>query len=101
MRQLTQFIQHRFGYDAVRTQDNEGLIFYLITAEMKSGDVDVILSECRPDVADDAGAVIVGKDQHVTFRNHFQREFINLDDAGILADIDDPAAYGRLTGAPI
>lgn len=28
-------------------------------------------------------------------------EFLDVDDAGILADIDDPAAYGRLTGAPI
>jgi CTP:molybdopterin cytidylyltransferase MocA len=30
-----------------------------------------------------------------------QTEFLDVDDAGILADIDDPAAYGRLTGAPI
>ena len=29
-----------------------------------------------------------------------QTEFLDVDDAGILADIDDPAAYGRLTGAP-
>ena len=29
-----------------------------------------------------------------------QTEFLDLDDAGILADIDDAAAYGRLTGAP-
>jgi molybdenum cofactor cytidylyltransferase len=28
-------------------------------------------------------------------------EFLDLDDPGILADIDDPAAYGRLTGAAI
>jgi CTP:molybdopterin cytidylyltransferase MocA len=26
-------------------------------------------------------------------------EFLDVDDAGILADIDDPAAYSRLTGA--
>jgi CTP:molybdopterin cytidylyltransferase MocA len=26
-------------------------------------------------------------------------EFLDVDDPGILADIDDPAAYGRLTGA--
>ena len=30
-----------------------------------------------------------------------QTEFLDVDDAGILADIDDPAAYGRLTGAPL
>ena len=30
-----------------------------------------------------------------------QTEFLDLDDPGILADIDDPAAYGRLTGAPL
>jgi len=35
-------------------------------------------------------------------RNHAaQTEFLDVDDAGILADIDDPAAYGRLTGAPL
>ena len=28
-----------------------------------------------------------------------QTEFLDVDDAGILADIDDAAAYGRLTGA--
>jgi molybdenum cofactor cytidylyltransferase len=28
-----------------------------------------------------------------------QTEFLDVDDAGILADIDDPAAYSRLTGA--
>ena len=28
-------------------------------------------------------------------------EFVDVDDAGILADIDDAAAYGRLTGAPL
>ena len=30
-----------------------------------------------------------------------QTEFLDVDDAGIVADIDDPAAYGRLTGAPL
>jgi molybdenum cofactor cytidylyltransferase len=30
-----------------------------------------------------------------------QTEFLDLDDAGIVADIDDPAAYGKLTGAPL
>jgi molybdenum cofactor cytidylyltransferase len=35
-------------------------------------------------------------------RNHAaQTEFQDVDDAGILADIDDAAAYGRLTGAPL
>ena len=35
-------------------------------------------------------------------RSHAARtEFLDVDDAGILADIDDPAAYGRLTGAPL
>ena len=28
-------------------------------------------------------------------------EFLDVDDAGILADIDDPQAYGRLTGASL
>ena len=28
-------------------------------------------------------------------------EFLDVDDAGILADIDDAEAYGRLTGAPL
>jgi molybdenum cofactor cytidylyltransferase len=28
-----------------------------------------------------------------------QTEFLDVDDAGVLADIDDPAAYSRLTGA--
>jgi molybdenum cofactor cytidylyltransferase len=33
-------------------------------------------------------------------RSHaLQTEFLDVDDAGILADIDDPAAYSRLTGA--
>ena len=30
-----------------------------------------------------------------------QTEFLDVDDAGILADIDDAAAYGRLTGAAL
>jgi molybdenum cofactor cytidylyltransferase len=30
-----------------------------------------------------------------------QTEYLDVDDAGILADIDDAAAYGRLTGAPL
>jgi molybdenum cofactor cytidylyltransferase len=30
-----------------------------------------------------------------------QTEFLDAGDAGILADIDDAAAYGRLTGAPL
>jgi len=30
-----------------------------------------------------------------------QTEFLDVDDPGILADIDDAAAYGRLTGAPL
>jgi len=33
-------------------------------------------------------------------RNHAPHtEFLDVDDAGILADIDDPEAYSRLTGA--
>jgi CTP:molybdopterin cytidylyltransferase MocA len=30
-----------------------------------------------------------------------ETEFVDVDDAGILADIDDAAAYGRLTGAAL
>jgi molybdenum cofactor cytidylyltransferase len=30
-----------------------------------------------------------------------ETEFIDVDDAGILADIDDPAAYGKLTGVAL
>src|SRR5262249_4125127 len=30
-----------------------------------------------------------------------ETEFLDLDDPGILADIDDPAAYGKLTGAAL
>ena len=30
-----------------------------------------------------------------------QTEFLDVDDPGILADIDDAAAYGRLTGATL
>ena len=30
-----------------------------------------------------------------------QTEFLDLSDPGILADIDDPAAYGKLTGATL
>jgi len=30
-----------------------------------------------------------------------QTEFLDVDDAGILADIDDAASYGRLTGASL
>jgi molybdenum cofactor cytidylyltransferase len=30
-----------------------------------------------------------------------QTEFVDVDDAGILADIDDAEAYGRLTGAAL
>ena len=30
-----------------------------------------------------------------------QTEFLDVDDPGILADIDDAAAYGRLTGVPL
>jgi molybdenum cofactor cytidylyltransferase len=30
-----------------------------------------------------------------------QTEYLDLDDPGILADIDDPAAYGKLTGATL
>jgi molybdenum cofactor cytidylyltransferase len=28
-------------------------------------------------------------------------DFLDLDDPGIVADIDDPVAYGKLTGAPL
>ena len=35
-------------------------------------------------------------------RSHVaQTEFVDVDDAGILADIDDAAAYGRLIGASL
>jgi molybdenum cofactor cytidylyltransferase len=30
-----------------------------------------------------------------------QTQFLDVDDPGILADIDDAAAYGRLTGAAL
>jgi CTP:molybdopterin cytidylyltransferase MocA len=30
-----------------------------------------------------------------------ETEYLDLDDTGIVADIDDPAAYGKLTGAPL
>ena len=41
-----------------------------------------------------------GAANEVVHRHRPQTEFLDLDDSGIVADIDDPEAYRNLTGAP-
>jgi molybdenum cofactor cytidylyltransferase len=42
-----------------------------------------------------------GAANEVVHRHRPATEFLDLDDPGILADIDDPEAYRKLTGAPL
>jgi hypothetical protein len=39
-----------------------------------------------------------GSARDVVHRNLDRAEFLDVEDAGVLADIDDPAAYRALTG---
>ncbi|HLK50881.1 MAG TPA: nucleotidyltransferase family protein [Bryobacteraceae bacterium] len=42
-----------------------------------------------------------GAANEVVHRHRAETEFLDLDDAGVVADIDDPEAYRRLTGARV
>lgn len=44
---------------------------------------------------------VTGAARDVVRAHAADTEFLEVDDPGILADIDDPAAYGKLTGAAI
>lgn len=44
---------------------------------------------------------VTGAARDVVRSHAADTEFLEVDDPGILADIDDPAAYGKLTGAVI
>jgi len=52
-------------------------------------------------IAEFLGLQDLGAAREIVRCHAAQTEFLDVDDPGILADIDDPAAYGRLTGAPL
>jgi molybdenum cofactor cytidylyltransferase len=52
-------------------------------------------------IAEFLGLAENGAAREIVRSHAAQTEFLDVDDAGILADIDDAAAYGRLTGAPL
>ena len=52
-------------------------------------------------IAEFLGLQDLGAAREIVRSHAAQTEFLDVDDPGILADIDDPAAYGRLTGAPL
>jgi CTP:molybdopterin cytidylyltransferase MocA len=52
-------------------------------------------------IAEFLGLPASGAAREIVHAHAAQTEFLDVDDPGILADIDDPAAYGRLTGAPL
>jgi molybdenum cofactor cytidylyltransferase len=52
-------------------------------------------------IAEFLGLQETGAAREIVRAHAAQTEFLDVDDPGILADIDDAAAYGRLTGAPL
>jgi CTP:molybdopterin cytidylyltransferase MocA len=56
---------------------------------------------CRELMAEFLALPASGAARDIVRAHTGQTEFLDVDDAGILADIDDAAAYGRLTGAPL
>jgi molybdenum cofactor cytidylyltransferase len=55
----------------------------------------------REIIAEFLGLPELGAARDIVRSHAAQTEFLDVDDPGILADIDDAAAYGRLTGAPL
>jgi molybdenum cofactor cytidylyltransferase len=109
--------------------DAEGVLFTLVDhPAVAPATLDALLAEPTPQVCDPCPLVRVprhgGRRGHPIWfsrdliaeflalpengaareivRSHAaQTEFLDVDDAGILADIDDAEAYGRLTGATL
>jgi molybdenum cofactor cytidylyltransferase len=52
-------------------------------------------------IAEFLGLQAFGAAREIVRAHAGQTEFLDMDDPGILADIDDAAAYGRLTGAAL
>jgi molybdenum cofactor cytidylyltransferase len=52
-------------------------------------------------IAEFLGLQAFGAAREIVRAHAEQTEFLDIDDPGILADIDDAAAYGRLTGAAL
>ena len=52
-------------------------------------------------IAEFLGLQAFGAAREIVRAHAAQTEFLDVDDPGILADIDDAAAYGRLTGAAL
>ena len=55
----------------------------------------------RDIIAEFLGLQDLGAAREIVRSHAAQTEFLDVDDPGILADIDDPTSYGRLTGAPL
>lgn len=109
--------------------DAEGVLFTLVDhPAVAPATLDALLTEPGPQVCDSGPLIRVprhgGRRGHPIWfsrdliaeflalpengaareivRSHAaQTEFLDVDDAGILADIDDAVAYGRLTGATL
>jgi len=100
--------------------DAEGVLFTLVDhPSVSSSTIDTLLASPRPllrvprygadrghpiwfsrDLIPEFLAIPVGgAANEVVHRHRQQTEFLDLDDPGIVADIDDPEAYRQLTGA--
>src|SRR2546429_6525023 len=68
---------------------------------MKAADVDVVLAQDCADVTDDAGHVVIARDEHVAVWNRLDAKAVDLCDASIAAACDaaEECARDRLLAA--
>jgi molybdenum cofactor cytidylyltransferase len=99
--------------------DTEGVLFTLVDhPAVRPETIDALLTSPRPlvrvprygesrghpiwfsgELIPEFLAIPVGRAANeVVHRHRSKTEFLDLDDTGIIADIDDPEAYGKLTG---
>ena len=82
----------------VRRQDYECLSVDLLTAQVESRYIDIVVSQGSAKITDDTGFVVVGYDEHMPLRDYLDSEFVDPDDSEILSPEDGAHRIARFLG---
>src|ERR1041385_6116794 len=73
VRYLTELLDHIIPYKTVHEQQRQCLAALMLASQMHSGNIDIASAQNVADSSNDAGLVVVRKEDHVTVRHDLQR----------------------------
>src|SRR5438874_630019 len=100
LRKLAQLLEDLGARPPIHVDEGQRLSIRSVAGEGELSDVHLRLAQRVSDVADDAGLVLVGHDQHRPGRRRLDREAVHPHDARLALADDGAGHLGRLRAGP-